>query len=97
MCVISLSPENVHYRLHACNHLSPEFKVGAGFVIVINFISPFSLCRRCDSMEKLRKKCDNLEKEIKDQWKFKEFYQFTFTFAKNPGQKGLGRWSIVLQ
>ena len=48
-------------------------------------------------MEKLRKKCDSLEKEIKDQWKFKEFYQFTFTFAKNPGQKGLGRWSLMLQ
>lgn len=43
-------------------------------------------------MEKLRKKCDTLDKEIKDQWKFKEFYQFTFNFAKNPGQKGLGRW-----
>ena len=42
-------------------------------------------------MEKLRKRCDSLDKEIKDQWKFKEFYQFTFTFAKNPGQKGLGR------
>ena len=42
-------------------------------------------------MEKLRKRCDTLDKEIKDQWKFKEFYQFTFTFAKNPGQKGLGR------
>lgn len=23
--------------------------------------------------------------------KFKDFYQFTFNFAKNPGQKGLGK------
>lgn len=50
--------------------------------------------RRCDSMEKLKKRCDTLEKEIKDQWKFKEFYQFTFTFAKNPGQKGLGKMNV---
>lgn len=26
--------------------------------------------------------------------KFKDFYQFTFTFAKNPGQKGLGEYKI---
>lgn len=34
--------------------------------------------------------------------KFKDFYQFTFTFAKNPGQKGLdlemavAYWNLVL-
>lgn len=32
-----------------------------------------------------------MEQELKDQGKFKDFYQFTFNFAKNPGQKGLGR------
>lgn len=31
-----------------------------------------------------------MEQELKDQGKFKDFYQFTFNFAKNPGQKGLG-------
>ena len=44
----------------------------------------------CDSMEKLKKRCETLEMEIRDPWKFKDFYQFTFSFAKNPGQKGLG-------
>ena len=31
-----------------------------------------------------------MDKEIQDPLHFKEFYQFTFNFAKNPGQKGLG-------
>ena len=49
----------------------------------------------CDSIEKLRKKCENsaMEKELKEPPKFKDFYQFTFNFAKNPGQKGLGGFS----
>lgn len=34
-----------------------------------------------------------LEQELKDSGKFKDFYQFTFNFAKNPGQKGLGKKS----
>lgn len=33
-----------------------------------------------------------MEQELKDQGKFKDFYQFTFNFAKNPGQKGLGMY-----
>ena len=43
-----------------------------------------------------------LEKEISDPGKFKDFYQFTFNYAKNPGQKGLdldmalAYWNIVL-
>ncbi len=41
------------------------------------------------SVEKLKRRCDTLEKEIKDPAKFRDFYQFTFNFAKNPGQKGL--------
>lgn len=47
---------------------------------------------RCDSIEKLKRKCENstMEKEIKEPPKFRDFYQFTFNFAKNPGQKGLG-------
>ena len=41
----------------------------------------------CDSIDKLKSKLPNLEKEILDQNKFKEFYQFTFNYAKNPSQK----------
>ncbi|ERE90283.1 DCN1-like protein 2 [Cricetulus griseus] len=44
----------------------------------------------CDSTEKLKALLPKLEQELKDSAKFKDFYQFTFTFAKNPGQKGLG-------
>lgn len=35
-----------------------------------------------------------MEQELKDQGKFKDFYQFTFNFAKNPGQKGLGMFWV---
>ncbi len=45
---------------------------------------------RCDSIEKLKAQLPRMEQELKDQGKFKDFYQFTFSFAKNPGQKGLG-------
>lgn len=45
---------------------------------------------RCDSPEKLKATLPRLEQELKDTGKFKDFYQFTFNFAKNPGQKGLG-------
>lgn len=47
---------------------------------------------RCDSIDKLKKRCETLDKEIQDNTQFKEFYQFTFNFAKNPGQKGLGKY-----
>lgn len=47
--------------------------------------------RRCDSTEKLKAVLPRLEQELKDSGKFKDFYQFTFNFAKNPGQKGLGK------
>ncbi|KAH9628870.1 hypothetical protein HF086_001105 [Spodoptera exigua] len=42
-----------------------------------------------DSIDKLKGKLPTLETEIKDQNKFKDFYHFTFNYAKNPGQKGL--------
>ena len=57
----------------------------------------------CDSVDKLKAKLPSLEKEIQDANKFKEFYQFTFDYAKNPGQKGLdlemalAYWNIVLK
>ncbi|XP_023408446.1 DCN1-like protein 2 isoform X7 [Loxodonta africana] len=56
----------------------------------------------CDSTEKLKALLPRLEQELKDTVKFKDFYQFTFTFAKNPGQKGLdlemavAYWNLVL-
>lgn len=37
-----------------------------------------------------------MEQELKDHGKFKDFYQFTFNFAKNPGQKGLGKNVFML-
>lgn len=45
----------------------------------------------CDSVDKLKSKCTSFESEIRDSTKFKDFYQFTFNYAKNPGQKGLGK------
>lgn len=50
----------------------------------------FRFIWRCDSPEKLRALLPRLEQDLKDSGKFKDFYQFTFNFAKNPGQKGLG-------
>ncbi|KAK2144270.1 hypothetical protein LSH36_772g01025 [Paralvinella palmiformis] len=55
-----------------------------------------------DSIEKLKSRCASLEQEIRDPNRFKDFYQFTFNYAKNPGQKGLdldmavAYWKIVL-
>ncbi|CAB1441175.1 unnamed protein product [Pleuronectes platessa] len=56
----------------------------------------------CDSPEKLKSILPRLEQELKDTAKFRDFYQFTFSFAKNPGQKGLdlemavAYWNLVL-
>uniref|UniRef100_A0A8C8ET65 DCN1-like protein n=1 Tax=Oncorhynchus tshawytscha TaxID=74940 RepID=A0A8C8ET65_ONCTS len=54
----------------------------------------------CDSPEKLKALLPRLEHELKDSVKFKDFYQFTFNFAKNPGQKDLemavAYWNLVL-
>ena len=49
-----------------------------------------SICR-CDSIDRLRSRLFVIENEISDAQKFKDFYQFTFNFAKNPGQKSLGK------
>lgn len=57
------------------------------FRVYLSFLS------RCDSPEKLKALLPRLEQELKDSGKFKDFYQFTFNFAKNPGQKGLGKKS----
>lgn len=51
----------------------------------------FIIIFRCDSIEKLKLKLPTLENELRDAVKFKDFYNFTFNYAKNPGQKGLGK------
>ncbi|KAK7162332.1 hypothetical protein R3I94_004861 [Phoxinus phoxinus] len=56
----------------------------------------------CDSPEKLKSLLPRLEQELKDSGKFRDFYQFTFAFAKSPGQKALdlemavAYWNLVL-
>uniref|UniRef100_A0A671PKY5 DCN1-like protein n=3 Tax=Sinocyclocheilus anshuiensis TaxID=1608454 RepID=A0A671PKY5_9TELE len=56
----------------------------------------------CDSPEELRTLLPRLEQELKDSGKFRDFYQFTFSFAKSPGQKGLdlemavAYWNLIL-
>ena len=59
---------------------------------------------RCDSIEKLKDKLPELEAEIRDGEKFKQFYRFTFDYAKSDsGQKcldleiALAYWDIVLK
>uniref|UniRef100_A0A8C9GPX3 DCN1-like protein n=1 Tax=Piliocolobus tephrosceles TaxID=591936 RepID=A0A8C9GPX3_9PRIM len=42
----------------------------------------------CDSIEKLKAQIPKTEQELKEPGRFKDFYQVTFNFAKNPGQKG---------
>ena len=77
-----------------CEFTRQEFVDGMtklGYIYNIPIIT-FHTCSwiRCDTIEKLRKRCETLDKEIQDQKNFKDFYLFTFNFAKNPGQKGLG-------
>nr|ACO11264.1 DCN1-like protein 1 [Caligus rogercresseyi] len=61
------------------------------------------ICLGCDSIDKLKHKLPSLEKEILDPTVFKDFYQFTFNYAKNSRQKGLdldlalAYWNIVLE
>lgn len=47
---------------------------------------------RVDSMDRLKAKCATLEGEIRDPARLKDFYQFAFNYAKNPGQKCLGMY-----
>lgn len=45
----------------------------------------------CDTVEKLKTKLNLVEMEINDFRKFRDFYNFTFNYAKNPNQKSLGK------
>ncbi|XP_065840948.1 DCN1-like protein 1 [Oscarella lobularis] len=57
----------------------------------------------CDSLDKLKFKLPMLDAELRDSRKFKDFYQFTFMFARTPGQKGLelemaiAYWNLILK
>jgi len=46
-------------------------------------------------MDRLKAKCATLESEIRDPARLKDFYQFAFNYAKNPGQKCLGSYCLV--
>ena len=59
--------------------------------VLICCLCVLNVSSSCDSPEKLKAILPRLEQELKDTGKFKDFYQFTFNFAKNPGQKGLGK------
>lgn len=56
-----------------------------------------------DSIDSLRAKLPSLETELRDPNKFKDFYQFTFSYAKEDTQKGIdldmaiAYWNIVLK
>ncbi|XP_065203770.1 DCN1-like protein 1 [Planococcus citri] len=56
-----------------------------------------------DTIDKLKMKLPVLEAELRDSLNFKDFYQFTFNYAKNPCQKGLDLdmaityWNIVMR
>jgi len=45
-------------------------------------------------MDRLKAKCATLESEIRDPARLKDFYQFAFNYAKNPGQKCLGKYVL---
>ncbi|CAB0032398.1 unnamed protein product [Trichogramma brassicae] len=57
----------------------------------------------CDTIDKLKAKLPSLEDELREAYVFKQFYNFTFNYAKNPGQKSLdlemaiAYWNIVLK
>lgn len=56
-----------------------------------------------DSLDKLSAKLPSMEHDLIDLNKFKDFYQYTFNYAKDQGQKGLdldmaiAYWNIVMK
>ena len=63
--------------------------------MLMMMMTSFSYHCRCDTVDKLKMKFPEMEREIRDASNFKDFYQFTFNYAKNPGQKGLGNVCIL--
>jgi hypothetical protein len=45
---------------------------------------------RVDSIDKLKQKLPQLDQELQDAHKFRDFYNFTFNYARNPTQRTLG-------
>ena len=94
-----------------CEFTKEEFATGMtemGFVQsmriynvrILFFVCSFS----CDSLEKLKAKLISLENDIQqNDAMFKDFYQFTFNYAKSSGAKSLdlemalAYWNIVLK
>lgn len=58
---------------------------------------------RTDNINVLRAKLPELKKELDDPSMFREIYKYSFSFAKDPGQKSLALdvaiplWKILLQ
>jgi len=58
---------------------------------------------RADDIKKLKKVLPKAEQDLEDPRQFRDFYLFTFNFAKNPNQKSLeldlalAYWGIVLK
>ena len=46
---------------------------------------------RCDSIDKLKQRVTQLDNDIKQPARFKEFYQYVFNFAKDAGSKNLSK------
>uniref|UniRef100_A0A3Q3ISR1 DCN1-like protein n=1 Tax=Monopterus albus TaxID=43700 RepID=A0A3Q3ISR1_MONAL len=85
-----------------CDDLSLDPASITVLVVAWKFRAATQLCDINTVPEKLKALLPRLEQELKDSGKFKDFYQFTFNFAKNPGQKGLdlemavAYWNLVL-
>ena len=56
----------------------------------------------CDSVASIKQKLPSLRAELKDDDKFKEIYDYSFTFSKEPNQKSLpldtasAMWKVLL-
>ena len=68
-----------------------KFRNPSSFQISCHCLLSFSCIFSADTIDKLKGKLGSLEHEIKDPSKFKDFYYFTFNYARVPGQKGLGK------
>ena len=84
---------------HSCKFVWSIFAHAEVYFLIFVFNGYYISCitclfydyLRCDSIDKLKQRCSTLEQEIRDPNNFKDFYQFTFNYAKNPEQKGLGK------
>jgi DCN1-like protein 1/2 len=69
-------------------------------IYMVLLVSLVVICR-VDSIEKFRAKLPSLRAEIKDDNKFREIYNFAFTWAREKGQKSLsletaiGMWQLL--